>query len=200
MALAIGSLWVSGMNSSYSWFALQARPKCEWVAREGLALKGYECFLPSYRQKKRWADRVVEKELPLFPSYLFCRFDLQAPAGMGRVVSTPGVWRIVSFGGKPVSIADHEIEGLQKLMNGELPREPLNYVPTGTRVRIVTGPLAGVEGISLPNSNHRKLVLSVSLLRRSVVVSLEHNTAVTILEAPSAPEEIRKRLQLQQAS
>ncbi len=179
------------MNNSYSWFALQSKPKCEWTARECLASKGYECFLPSYRQKKQWADRIVEKELPLFPSYLFCRFDVQAPAGMGRVVSTPGVWRIVSFGGKPVAIVDHEIEALQKLIQAGLPREPRNHIPSGARVRVENGPLAGVEGISLP-SNSRKLVLSVALLQRSVVVTLQHGTTVTVLEAPSIAEGSQK--------
>lgn len=131
--------------------------KWEWAALKCLISKGYECLLPSYRQKRQRADRVVEKELPLFPSYLFCRFDLQNRVGLGRVVSTPGVRRIVSFGGEPAAVVDHEIEALVKLMATEMPREPWRYIPFGVRLRIDIGPLAGVEGIRQPNGSNRKL-------------------------------------------
>jgi transcriptional antiterminator RfaH len=172
------------MSTSHPWFTIQTRPKREWTARECLTSKGYECFLPSYRQRKRWADRFVERELPLFPSYLFCRFDLRATAAIGRVVSTPGVWRIVGFGGKPLAADDQEIEALQRAIDGRLPTEPWNRIPTGARVRVETGPLAGVEAITLPHSNNRKLVLSVSLLQRTVIVTLESGTTVKVLAMP----------------
>ena len=169
------------MNSPTLWFALQTKAKCEWTALEYLTFKGYECLLPSYRQKRQWADRVVEKELPLFPSYLFCRFNLHNPAGIGRVVATPGVWRIVSFGGKPAAVFDHEIHALAKIMATEGSREPWTYTPVGVRIRIDNGPLAGIEGIRLPNGGNGKLVLSVGLLQRSVAVTLSQNTIVTVL-------------------
>ena len=155
--------------------------KWEWAALKCLISKGYGYLLPSYWQKRQRADRVVEKELPLFPSYLFCRFDLQNRVGLGRVVSTPGVRRIVSFGGEPAAVVDHEIEALVKLMATEMPREPWRYIPFGVRLRIDIGPLAGVEGIRQPNGSNRKLVLSVALLQRSVAVTLAHNTMVTVL-------------------
>jgi len=181
------------MNSSLSWFALQTKAKCEWTALEYLTSKGYECLLPSYRQKRQWADRVVEKELPLFPCYLFCRFDLHSLARVGRVVSTPGVWRIVSFGGKPAAVFDHEIQALAKVMATGMPREPWSYIPFGVRIRINNGPLEGIEGIRLPNGGHRKLVLSIALLQRSVAVTLSQNTTVTVLGQSSAgdkPEDL----------
>ena len=167
------------MNGPSLWFAVQTKVKYEWVALDSLIAKGYECLLPSYRCKKRWANKVVENTFPLFPSYLFCRIDLKCSAVMGRVISTPGIRRIVSFGGKPVSVSPHEIEALQKLDCGTLPREPWDYIPIGTRVRIDSGPLSGVQGIKLPNSNNCKVLFSVSLLQRSVVASLEPGTVIT---------------------
>ena len=187
--MAIDKYGAKRMNSPALWFALQTKAKCEWTALECLTFKGYECLLPSYKQKRQWADRVVEKELPLFPSYLFCRFNLHSPSGIGRVVSTPGVWRIVSFGGKPAAVVDDEIQALARVMATEVPRGPSTYIPVGVRIRIDNGPLAGIEGIRLPNGGNRKLVLSVALLQRSVAVTLSQNTIVTVLgQSPTGQE------------
>jgi transcription antitermination factor NusG len=166
-----------------AWFALQTRARCESTVRDLLTAKGYDCFLPSYKRKKIWSDRVVEKELPLFPSYLFCRFDLHVSRGMGRVLTTPGVWKILNFGGNPVAVCDREIEALQKVIAGESTREPWVFVPFGARVRLESGPLKGVEGVSVTHRGCRKLLLSVSLLQRSVLVGLDAGVAVSVLDS-----------------
>jgi len=171
------------MDTSKRWFAVQVRPKAEKVISCSLAVKGYECFLPTYWQKRRWSDRVVDTEWPLFPRYLFCRMDTTHLSQASRIVDTPGVTRIVSFGGPPVPVADSEIEALQKLMNSSLAREPLAYLPLGTRVRVKSGPLAGVEGLVLPGGNLNKIVLSVQFLNRSVSVSFDGATDLEVLDA-----------------
>jgi transcriptional antiterminator RfaH len=95
------------MNTATPWFALQTRPKNEKQVERLLTHKGYECCLPMYRQKRRWSDRVIEVELPLFPTYVFCRFISSA---IGKAISTPGVIRIVGFGGRPAEVELEEIE------------------------------------------------------------------------------------------
>src|SRR5262245_44032370 len=170
------------MSVMNPWFALQTKPRNEIRVKRLLAHKGYDCLLPTYRQKRRWSDRTVESELPLFPMYVFCRFN---PHAMGKAISTPGVTRIVGFGGKPAEVRAEEVEALQLLMQSSLLREPWAYIPDGTLVRVETGPLAGAQGIFCPGDDRRRVVISVALLQRSVAVQLDENTVVSVIEEPA---------------
>jgi transcription antitermination factor NusG len=160
------------------WFAIQTEPRSEKKVERLLSHKGYECFLPLYQQKRRRSDRVVILELPLFPGYIFCRFNSSA---LGKAVSTPGVSRIVGFGGKPVEVAMEEIEALQLLAQSAFLREPWKYLPDGTLVLVETGPLAGVQGIICQSENNRRFVISITLLQRSVAIQLDSDTIVSVV-------------------
>ena len=59
----------------FPWYALRVRPRFEKMVASALLSKGYEGFLPLYRHRSRWSDRIKEVLLPLFPGYMFCRFD-----------------------------------------------------------------------------------------------------------------------------
>jgi transcription antitermination factor NusG len=168
-------------DTAGSWFALQTRPRNEKQVERLLTHKGYECCLPMYRQRRQWSDRVVEVELPLFPAYIFCRFNSSA---IGKAISTPGVARIVGFGGQPTEVAIEEIEPLQLLGQSDLLREPWRYMPNGTLVQVETGPLAGARGIVYSGEDKRRLVISVTLLQRSVAVHLDENTLISLVEEP----------------
>jgi len=166
------------MNTVQSWFALQTMPKNEKKTDYLLRQKGYECFTPTYRQKRKWSDRTVEIELPLFPSYVFCHLS---PSSLGKVIATQGVTRVVGFGGKPAEIAVEEIDALQRLAQSHFLREPWNYLPNGTVVLVETGPLAGVQGIICQPDDKRQLIISITLLQRSVLIQLDEGTIVSIV-------------------
>lgn len=169
------------MDTAIPWFALQTRPRNEKQVEHLLTHKGYECCLPMYRQKRRWSDRVTEVELPLFPMYIFCRFNTSA---IGKAISTPGVTCIVGFGGQPAEVEVKEIEALQLLDQSGLLREPWVYIPNGTLVQVEAGPLAGAQGIFCSGEDKRRFVISVTLLQRSVAVQLDENTAISLVENP----------------
>jgi transcription antitermination factor NusG len=186
------------MNSLMPWFALKTEPRSEKKVERLLVQKGYECFLPTYRQKRRWSDRVVTLELPLFPMYIFCRFNSSV---LAKAITTPGVSRIVGFGGKPAEVDFEEIEALQLLARSNCLREPWNYLPHGTLVLVETGPLTGIQGIICDNSNNRQLVISVTLLQQSVAVELYADTVVSVVPnlknnraRPNAESDIAFRL------
>lgn len=152
-----------------SWYALAVRSRHEKSAGTVLRHKGLEEFVPLYRQRHRWSDRFKEIDVPLFPGYVFTRFD---PRQRFSVLSTPGVLFIVGAGNKPSPIADEEITALRSLVQSGLPALPWPYLEAGTQVMILAGPLQGLHGIFLGKQHHR-LVLSVTLLRRSVAVEVD---------------------------
>jgi transcription termination/antitermination protein NusG len=170
------------MNTARHWFALQTKPRNEKKTESLLRQKGYECFMPTYKLKRKWSDRTVAIDSPLFPGYVFCRFSSSA---LGKAISTQGVIRIVGFGGKPAEVAAEEIEALQLLAGSDVLREPWKYLPDGIVVLVETGPLAGIQGVIRADENRRQLIISVTLLQRSVAIQLDKDTAVAVVADPA---------------
>ncbi len=153
------------------WYALQVRQRYEKTTAEILRHKGYSQFLPLYRTRRRWSDRVAEIELPLFPGYVFCQFDVadrRVP-----IVTTPGVIRIVGVGRTPVPVETEELQAIRRIIGSGILAEPWPYLKTGERVRIEYGALAGLEGIFVEAKKRHRLIVSVTLLQRSVAVQID---------------------------
>jgi len=157
-------------KDSHPWFALQVKACYEKTVATLLHGKGYQWFLPLYKCKRRWSDRIKEIETPLFPGYLFCRFDMQHRL---PILTTPGVLLIVGIGKTPIPIDQAEIAAIQTLVTSGLPSQPWPFLQIGERVTINYGALCGVEGILLDFKGRNRLVLSVTLLQRSVAVEID---------------------------
>ena len=153
-----------------SWFALQVAPKMEMRVVTALQGKNYEMLLPTYKERRNWSDRIKLVEVPLFPGYVFCRL---AERCIGRAIATPGVRKIVGFGGKPYPLEGHEITAIQKIIESEVAAMPWPFVRVGERVRIGEGPLAGVIGVVTRVKNQERLIVSVEMLMRSVAVDID---------------------------
>jgi transcription antitermination factor NusG len=160
------------------WFALTTRPRHEKTVAGGLELRSVEGFLPLYPCKRPWSDRVKVVDLPLFPGYVFCRFSF--PERL-RVLDVPGVTSVVGFNGQDAPIPETEIRAIQKLLACGYPVQPWQYLRMGECVRIVDGPLAGVEGILVSEKSGVRVVVSVEVLQRSIAVEIDRTalTAVT---------------------
>jgi transcriptional antiterminator NusG len=154
------------------WYGIRTRSNYEKLVTGALENKGLQTFLPLVRSRQLRAHSLVETVLPLFPGYVFCRFD-----AMRRipVLSTPGVVSVVGFGKEPAPVPDAEIEAVQVLIKSGLPLQDSGYLTNGQRVRIRCGALQGVEGILIKKMNEWRFVVSIALLRRSV--SVEVNAA-----------------------
>lgn len=155
----------------HRWFALQVQPRHENTTASVLANKGYEVLAPLYRARRRRTDRFVELTLPLFPGYVFCRFDLRHR--LSPVITTPGVVRIVGVGNRPAALADREMAAIQILVASGAAAEPWPYLEPGDIVRIEYGMLAGMEGTFIRTKKPDRLVISVTLLQRSVAIEID---------------------------
>lgn len=157
---------------SSPWYVLLLRARYEIYVRDFLNNKGYEVVLPTYNKTVACGK---ERRI-LFPGYLFCRLSGLVNT---KVVTTPGVIGILKFGGRPAVVDDEEIARLQQIERSAVIYQPWRYMPIGVRIRIETGPLAGIEGVLCTTGNARHLIVSVNLLRRSVAVALNNKTEIS---------------------
>jgi transcription antitermination factor NusG len=153
-----------------AWFAVQVWTRREPVTAQHLRMRGYEVFLPCYREQRRWSDRVKTTSRALFAGYVFCRIIGDETASL---ITTPGVIRVLGDSHGPSPIPAGEITAIQQIVATQLPAEPCPYLQEGQRVQIVAGPLRGAEGVVERHINCHRLIVSISLLQRSVAVEID---------------------------
>jgi transcription antitermination factor NusG len=152
------------------WYAVVVKPRHEKTASRALEHKGYQTFLPLFTRGHRYGTRSRDFQLPLFPGYVFCRLDLRERWG---VVVTPAVIRILGLGLTPTPLADEEITALQVAVRNQLSMQAHPFLQEGDKARISEGPLAGIEGVVIRAKDPLRVVLSVTLLQRSVLVEVD---------------------------
>jgi transcription antitermination factor NusG len=161
---------MTNASSAEQWFALQVLPRHEKAVYRMLQALSYESLLPVSRKQHIYGARVREYELPLFPGYVFCHFCMESRSSLLRL---PSVTQVLGFGGAPAAINDAEIESLRTACNARIPMKPWPYVELGATVQIKEGPFAGISGKVVQARKASHLVLSISLLRRSVLLELD---------------------------
>jgi len=164
-------------GNSERWFAIRVKSRYEKLVASMARNKGFEEFLPLYQCRRRWSDRMKIVELPLFPGYVFCHVD---PQNRLPLLTIPGVVHFVGMGRTPVPLEDAEVAAIQAAVRSGLSTEPWPFLEAGQHVRLEEGPLAGVEGIFVGTSKQDRLVVSVTLLKRSVAVSIERHWAMPV--------------------
>lgn len=178
-------------DASLSWFALQTRSRWEGTAAGLLQAKGLETLLPTYSTRRKWSDRSKLVESPLFPGYVFCRFDVHNRL---PVLITPGVISVVGRGKTPVAIDDLEIISIQAAIQSGVPVEPWPYVEIGERVRIQKDALEGMEGILISFKGSHRVVISVTLLRRSVALEIDRSRITPLGSVRTAPPTVDEEI------
>jgi transcription antitermination factor NusG len=172
---AAPAAWLPKRGSA-QWFALAVKPRFDKTVARALEGKGYDTLLPLYKKQHKYGTRSKDSELPLFPGYVCCRFDVQTRL---PILTTPGVIQVLGAGSIPIPLSEVEVNSLQTAMKAGLPAEPFPFVDTGQRVRINKGALAGVEGIVISCTQQLRLVLSITLLRRSVLLEIDRDQVST---------------------
>ena len=167
------------VNSRQQWYALQLRTRFEKVVALHLRGKGYEEYLPTYRSRRNWSDRVKEIEQPLFPGYIFCKFDV---TNRFPLLVIPGVRSLVSFGGVPMPVPEQEIAAVQCVVNSGMQYAPWSGIGVGQAVQVKYGPLRGLEGMVVQVKKNYHLVISVNMLQRCVSVEIDRDCVTPVRE------------------
>jgi transcription termination/antitermination protein NusG len=159
------------------WHALWTRSRQEGLVCRELAARHIEAFLPTVPKWSVWKDRKKKIQWPLFPGYCFARFDNESRY---RVLGCDGVAQIVSFGGEPAPVQEHEIEAIRRLVASDVRFDSCPFIREGMQVEVVRGPLTGVVGRLVRKGSHDHLVLSVDVVNRAVSVQVEASDVVAL--------------------
>ena len=161
-------------DSGAAWYAIWTRSHCERLVAQQLSAKGFQPFLPEMSVRARKAEGVGIVQRPMFPGYLFLKHSMEKRSYI-EILKARGVVRILEGGWtRLTTIADEEMVAIERVVESGVPVESHPFFTQGDRVRVVAGPLAGVEGQFVRDKKNRgRLVVSVKLLQTSVAVELD---------------------------
>ncbi|MBN9616593.1 MAG: UpxY family transcription antiterminator [Acidobacteriales bacterium] len=168
------------------WYAVYTYPRHEKSVLEHFESKSLEALLPTFVTESRWKDRHVRLKTPVFPGYVFTRINASQ---RNKVLSSPGVIRILCFNGMPAPIDDAEIESVKLCLERGLVLGPCPFLEVGDRVRVKSGVLEGLEGHISRRKNDRRLVVPITLIHQSVAIAID----VQLLELVTAETDVRGR-------
>ena len=158
---------------SLKWYAAYTKPRHEKLVANQLKIRDVETYLPLYRAIHNWNGRRAQVYLPLFPGYVFVRMPI---INRVSVLEQPGVIRLVGTNGKAAPLPDDEIERLRGSL-AFCEAKPYPFMLPGRKVRIKSGPMSGFEGKILRRKGGMRLVVSLELIQRSIVIELDASSA-----------------------
>ncbi|VEN74270.1 Transcriptional antiterminator [Candidatus Desulfarcum epimagneticum] len=157
---------------SRSWHVIYTRSRFENVVLEGLRGKSMEAFLPRITVSRRRRDRRVALQVPMFPGYLFVKTDM-APSEHLEIKKTVGVVTLVGNAGGPIPVPDHAVESLQIMARADSGVATGRAVRAGSRVMVVGGPFAGVEGALVRRKGKGRVIVNIDPLDRFAGVEID---------------------------
>ena len=161
------------------WFAVCCKPRQELVAQENLVRQGFHVYLPRIQIKKRHRGHWLDVIEVLFPRYIFIRTD-PVKNSLAPVRSTRGVVGLVRFGGQPAMVADEVMDALLKREDSvtSLHRDSRPLFNIGEPVRLVEGPLAGMEGVFVQEDGEKRVVVLLEMLGKANKVRVDRDLVV----------------------
>jgi transcription antitermination factor NusG len=163
--------------SGSHWYAAYTASRHEKTVAEHLRQRDVECFLPLYESVRRWNNGRHRVQLPLFPSYIFVRMALRDRL---RVLQVPGLVQLVTFQGAPASLPESEITTIRGALASGVQAQPYRYLSEGSKVEICHGPLQGMRGVLLRHQGQFRVVISVEMIMRSIVVEVDAPDVVAL--------------------
>jgi len=151
------------------WIAVYTKSRHEKVVIQELEKKNIEAYCPILKERRQWSDRKRWVEFPLFRSYVFVKIELK---NILYVLQTMGVHHIIKFQGKISTIPDGIIQNIKSMIDGGFTVEQVEYFVKGDEVKVVDGPLKGMEGLVVKIKNENKLVIKVTAIHQAIAVQI----------------------------
>ena len=157
-------------NHLQKWIAIYTKSRHEKVVTNTLIDQGYKAYLPMLKKKRKWSDRKVWVEFPLFKSYVFVQTEISNTLFISQI---NGVVKIIKFNGKVAIIQDESIEAIKLMINGGYAPKSIDYFIKGDPVRVIKGPLKGLIGEVTQLENQNRLLIKVDAIQHSLSIKID---------------------------
>ncbi len=154
-----------------TWFSVQTAYRSEFRVARDLTSKGFETYLPQLREEHQWKDRRKVIDVPAFSGYLFVRYEPNLRNRV-KVLETSGIVRLLGGNNTPSPIPDVEINAVRRTLSSGLMCNRCEALVPGSRVKVVRGPLTGVQGILVRIKNSFRLVVAISVFSQAISAEL----------------------------
>jgi transcription antitermination factor NusG len=165
-----------------AWYAVQTAYRCEQRVALGLTNKGLEIYLPLLREVHQWKDRKKIVDVPAFSGYLFVHYE-PTLTNRVKVLETSGVVRLLGGNHVPNQVSEDEIEAVRRTVNSGVDCDRCDALIPGTMVRVIRGPLAGVQGRLVRVKNRVRLVIAISVFAQAISAEVDQNDVQAVSEA-----------------
>jgi transcription antitermination factor NusG len=166
------------LNISKQWYALYTKPRHEVKAAIEMDACGIKYYLPMVTRVKQWSDRKKRVKEPLIRSYIFVRVSEQE-----RVLALQlnSIIRCVSERGIPAKIPDNQMNNFIRFIQDGYEYHVLNSITKGVKVRIISGPMIGVEGVVIEEPEHKSIAVSIELLNRTIITRIKDEQILEVI-------------------
>ena len=159
------------------WYALCIRERFRGQCENYLKIHSYDVFSPTKAEVRQWSDRRKVAHVPLFPGYLFCRFECKESMPIWRA---PGVIDIINSGGRLLEVAEDQIDNIKRCVEASISMDVVSELVSGRKVQVIAGPLAGVCGVLAFVKQQLRVALEITMMNRTVLVEVHASHLVPI--------------------
>jgi transcriptional antiterminator RfaH len=153
--------------ASVDWLVCHTKPRCEKKFAALMKAEGFEHYLPLYQSVRRYARQTKKFTKPLFPGYVFARVPLDRKM---RIYQLELIARAIMVDDEETFL--RQLGDVKAIVASGVELSVLPLLKKGRRVKILGGPLHGLEGFVDNPANPRGVILSVDVLRQGLLVKI----------------------------
>ena len=151
-----------------AWYVLHVKPRAEKKVNDFLSALRVFHYLPLLRKETRVQRRKVVRFLPVFPGYVFTRLSQEERT---QVFGTRNIVRTISVAQPRRMI--HQLRQVEHARRLPVDLRLVESFSEGEYVKVVSGPLCGLEGQVRRVGNSATIVLSVDILGRAIEAAVD---------------------------
>jgi transcription antitermination factor NusG len=159
------------------WFVLYIKHNFGKKIEQQCEKLDIEVFFPVITTIKKWSDRKKEVEVPIFPSYIFINGTEKERL---QALSINGVVKSVMFNKEIATLRVSEIETIKRIIGTEKFIDTCNSISVGSKVKVISGPLTGVEGVLAEIKGKKVFSLVLETINSSILVDIPQDEIALI--------------------